>query len=370
MSARLKSYINDILKPSLRLTSDYEVLDGTPIWIIPVEGRSELSYLLQGSDFSKILEGIYGNTPRVEYYDEAIHIYLPELIDGPISLTEHRSAKYNKHIYLFGEKHYSKEGCKPRKGKKVAQFFKELVQSNPDDQIDLFLESPYLSEDIPLPKMATDDIDQILVTFNNCFSYNKSQCEYPNLRAHYTDMRTATSKTELSILIDRLNKNSDDIRSWEEIVRIFKATDDLLNLIMVESDIRGKLAKQLREADPEVVQKMLAYYRKRILDINKFIREIEEYLGILRRGYVRMGTSNELGMKLIKLQSVVLDLYLLGRVFRSFRGAAPPQNILIYVGDGHAEAMRGFLKELGFDLIQETHSKTTCIDISEFSKFF
>ena len=342
MHTRLKSYINQTLRPFYQLSSDYEILEGTPIWILPVEGRSELSYKLRDSNFSDIIREIYGTSPGIEYYDEAIHVYLPEFIEGPISLSEHVGR--GKHIYLFGEKHYSKERCG---SKKISQFLKEMVQGK---YVDLFLEAPYES---PLPETSNDDIDDILITLRKDV--------YPNLKVHYSDMRTGDQSTEFSKLVARIHQNSDNIGAWEELVYIFKAApEDLLNLVITRSDIQGKLTQQLQEADPAIIN----YYRGRLPDINSFIREIEEYLEVLRRGYANTGTSNRLGKKLIEIHSVILDLYLLTQMFRS------SENIIIYVGDAHAEAMRGFFQEYALTEIQKTSSETSCIDISGFKKPF
>lgn len=367
MTARLKSYINDILKPAYGLTSNYEVLEGNPIWIVPVEGRSELSYLLRNADFKKIAEQIFGPISKIDYYDEAIHISLPELIEGPLSVSEHRSTKYNKRIVVFGEQHVHKQGCG---GKKISQFLQEVVSSHPNKQFDLFLEIPYLTQETEFPKEATDDIERILLAFRNCFRYTKGNCEYPNLRAHYTDMRIANQLTDLSRLVERIVQDSDNTKAWEEVVRIFKGTKDPLQYIIDQADIQGKLAKQLREADPEVVQSLLNYYRQRISDLPKFITEVEEYISVLKRGYVNHGTSRKLGKQLIIIYSIVLDLYLLGRIFRKFQDADSPTNILIYVGDAHAEAIRGFLTQLGFEKIHEVQSENDCVDVSEFGGFF
>ena len=376
MTDRLKSYINQTLRPAYNLSSDYEVLEGNPIWIVPIEGRSELSYLLQNANFNEILQQIFGDFPasgKIEYYDEAIHVFLPssEFIEGPISLSEHIGK--GKHIYLFGEQHFDKKNCEGN-FRKVQDLFKEIVEHNPNRTIDLFLEVAYLTEGISMPEIGTSDIAGIVQTFQDCFSYDKSKCSYPNLRAHYTDMRLSIlgiEPTEFSEIISKLFRDPDNIKAWEKVLEILGTDNtDLFYLLTTQSDVNGKLAKQLQETDPEVAEILISYYRSQIkLDLPVFIRQVTEYLGVLKRGYVRVSTSRELVISLISWQSIILDLYLLARLFRSFQGN-PAQNVLIYVGDAHAEMMRGFFKDLGLKEIQKVRSEKSCIDISGFKKPF
>jgi len=74
---------------------------------------------------------------------------------------------------------------------------------------------------------------------------------------------------------------------------------------------------------------------------------------------------------------VLLDIYLTSRIFRAFKDAESPKNIIVYVGDKHANMLRKFLKlpMNDFKLINATKSTDLkkdmqCINISKFEQPF
>ena len=73
---------------------------------------------------------------------------------------------------------------------------------------------------------------------------------------------------------------------------------------------------------------------------------------------------------------VLLDIYLTSRIFRAFKDAESPKNIIVYVGDKHAGMLRKFLKLPMNDFKEinstrsETINNTQCINISKFEQPF
>lgn len=58
-------------------------------------------------------------------------------------------------------------------------------------------------------------------------------------------------------------------------------------------------------------------------------------------------------------------------MFRSFRNlpgkySAPAKNIIIYVGDAHADDYRNFLNTIGFREINSVKSETQCLSMQKF----
>jgi hypothetical protein len=71
----------------------------------------------------------------------------------------------------------------------------------------------------------------------------------------------------------------------------------------------------------------------------------------------------------------IMDMYLLGRIFRKFKNGKSPENIIIYSGDAHSCIYRKILDKLGFEQLNDNRSYNPntnfqCLDISNFVQPF
>ena len=66
-------------------------------------------------------------------------------------------------------------------------------------------------------------------------------------------------------------------------------------------------------------------------------------------------------MRLVAIDSTFMDMYTMGRCLRTFEDGTDPENVVIYVGDFHAQAYRGlFKKKLHAKVVRELYGKNKC----------
>ena len=115
-------------------------------------------------------------------------------IHGPVSLSEHYSDIYNKHIYIFGDIHIRNSSCPQAPG--ISDLIRSIIHQqlypeNSGKVIDYFLETTYTRHDDPVDTRRFRkrgiylDMEQDI---DECLRKNK-KCRYPNFRAHYSDIR-------------------------------------------------------------------------------------------------------------------------------------------------------------------------------------
>ncbi len=134
--------------------------------------------------------------------------------------------------------------------------------------------------------------------------------------------------------------------------------------IMLES----KIYKQLEHiSDDNIRGKIKNFF---IDKLNKYIISWEElfnYAIDILKNYPltdRIIPMAELIDKLSLYIMTVMDFYLIARSFRF------SNNVIIYVGDAHANVYRELLDFLGFEEINIVRNQSQCLDISEFRPFF
>ena len=396
-----------------------------------------------------------------------------KLIIGPATLTEHISNKYNRHIYIFGDIHVNELVCPPHK----ANWFKmridnyigeKILNTNKDKMIDIFFEI-----DSGTKKYVNQDsyLRIIREKYKTCYQHGQKQCEYNNVRFHYTDIRRLTKETfnffawgtaYLNKLIERLiralylrakmlfDPTSEEIEEYNSYYAENKEEQDkrfktgfttLLNSIKefywvkeaVEIDkLKYEAEKERQKQYKPIITPLLEFYYGKekidesklyksptpfsfetILKFQKITKQINmipnkeirdrllqwsnikfkeytpDFLGLAY--YLRLLEVNpnfsvsdflrNLKGKLLDAEVLVMDIYLLTRMFKKFKQrdqeyAEEAKYIVIYAGDFHSNNYREFLNILGFKVIQETKSedKTNnnfqCLDISQFEQPF
>jgi hypothetical protein len=267
----------------------------------------------------------------------------------------------NKIVYVFGEEHtpyydcdeYSEYVVKAR----IDEFILYILETNFDKMIDIYTEEEYISSNNERIRekenryfggrvdkgYAGSGLDYILLTFKDCLSFVKN-CEYENVRFHYTDMRDLFNYTR-NILekIDEI-ENSDDLLLNEKINEL----NDFLDIINYDSEeILNKILfyKQLEKIDEDLALKLEKIAKRKITQfpkkdgrLRKFVKEIGDYF------------------------NNYMDLYLVARMLKGYA-----ENIMIFAGDSHSQNIISILEEIGFKKeIEYKKDYKQCIDLSDF----
>lgn len=58
-------------------------------------------------------------------------------------------------------------------------------------------------------------------------------------------------------------------------------------------------------------------------------------------------------------------IFLLARLFRSFKDSTEPKNIIIYTGNDHSNFYRKFLSELDFKEVNKVENENQFLNVSE-----
>jgi hypothetical protein len=212
-------------------------------------------------------------------------------ISGPIIV--YAIKKDDKNILLFGDQHGNREGvCKKCvstfKCSYITEFFKQLKTST-----DVFIESPWLSNNDKKKMKPTLPFDVISNVVNNEFinMYEHTRKEH-NIRTHYTDIRTDMNlKTLVDIMMtmydlfigNKENKKEHSVNI--DFFNHFKTTKNIkefIDLLILSDDYRTSLEKCINEplfrkilhvesltASPEVQKKKIHRVRKQILKLTQ-----------------------------------------------------------------------------------------------------
>lgn len=322
------------------------------------------------------------------YYNKVNIPFVNKLTDI-ISLSYH--TKGMKKIYIFGENHYPINNCSnDQKGMKVLDFIKINIENIPKF-MDFFTETTYLSKgDIyKRNKDETLTLYKFEERYYNCLYPNKDLCDFPNVRFHNTDIRRPFEKNRPFILhffdliyhIQKEYDNKDKLEYYlesyknyinqsknDESFKEYKNINDLKGLIKLVEKIYPikKIAKQLKNS--QIKETLTKYSQNELLKLNyRFMN-----FNFINKFMTDKRLLDNIVITNLRFESIFMDVYLMARVFRSFdqieyKNSRDPQNIIIYVGDAHAENYRKILDQLKFKREFNTRAKEHefCINISK-----
>lgn len=354
-------------------------------------------------DFRDILDD-FGYTDKLKY------------IQGPISLTGLYSKKYDKIIYIFGDQHDVKdikeymEYHKEENSMFIQDFLKYCAEYT-DRFIDIFLETDPISL-----SFKNSFIHEVIDTFKNCIpkpdklTSNLSGCQFNTVRIHYTDIRRLykedreENKESFLRLFTAFDLSEDDLMIYGlniEFLKIFKDGMDKLrdnfgnyfkdNKTLLskffEEYKKYKLERQISSVkDKFVKDKLLEWFNNKIDEfklndvylllsnyklLEKDINEIINYK--LSYGSDQWKRFREFyekyKLKLLFLNGLFMDLFLLSRIFREFKFkkdvySKEPRNIFIYVGQAHADNYIDFLSNvLNFNITFQLKSSKKKLNV-------
>jgi len=305
---------------------------------------------------------------------------------GPASLSKHYSVKYNKIFYIFGDYHYMLPTCEnDDKSEKIdiVDFLKYNIL-NTNKNIDLFMESQ-----IPTKYKRVKGVKS-----NYLFRMEEdlsSKNLYHNFRYHHADPRWDRKYKDAVQSARTILQNMKEfpglvINHREHIKEIKNYIDDNIHAIKLDQIKNPKTEKQLVNIKYPDILKILRKYE--LDDINTFkiymSDEAKKFKILLdstlktNRNFIS-NISDELKEKLelfideiTNIGVAEMDLYLMGRIFRTFKNEPESQNIIIYAGDIHSGNYRDLLLQMGFT--EEAYIKRKdpgepgfqCLDISQF----
>lgn len=290
---------------------------------------------------------------------------IAQKISGPISLTVHRNERENKTFYIFGEYHNRLGECKSE-GVFINDYLMNLFTTT-NCFIDFYLEFPLEGE---LPGKYGH-----LYEVSNKLKHCVKNC--PLVRMHNVDIRWVTEnqkqvgrtymgKMHFKISRRKLMIDSDDYENYEYLKKLFlDSEEDVINYILNNYKTSPLYIKEIsKSSHKDQIYKWLHDITTKMVNRNystakHALTEIYKYTNAKHRIYDRdLEATIDQYDRMIKNLTVtyntfLMDGYALSRMFKKFnvKNANQPEyphNIIVYVGDAHAENYRNFLYTMGY----------------------
>ena len=353
-----------------------------------------------------------------------------DFIGGPKSLTLQWSSYYKKLIYIFGEAHWRYHDCPKIDGKitMVAEDYIKQLYQNGDIFTDVYIETgAFFKNKGELIDERDTRLAELRKKFTTCLLNANSDENCRKGRVHYIDIRQifggedhikyGNIRQYVNQYLFFVNKNKqeyiDDLKNFFTDIQVLKMIEEvvfyspeefiqyylkdefyanyLFKKELPKSTIKDKITsfideniqkyniqsiiddiKSLNEALDECKEDGVSiifndedetkrYPSYEFDSLKKEDEETESFYKYLR------GLLTKIHKNLLDLEALVVDGYLLARVFKNFNidvedvtkqrltdETYEPHNIVIYAGDLHSNRYREFLKELGFKLIAVT----------------
>jgi len=325
----------------------------------------------------------------VEKMLEKVHRSLR--VKGPVALYELYSDRYQKRIYLFGEQHVRNAPCPPDMWSEEIPEFIESVIKNTPRTIDVFLELPFISQrfgtkEQPLldPKQA-ETIHKFLTKFEPCLQVDKSLCKYPNARIHYTDVRKLPDVAAFNdMFFDMANirvQVTDGVLTPQQGLNGLKRATIWYKSYfppnVKELMEKTKVYKQLDNiADHTTRAAIIKYVEDTIkTGTTKYVIDLAK-LSALPQNPTKdefLKATELLAVDYYQPYVALMDAYILGRIFRTFKNASGPDSIITYTGAAHTKNLVTCLQNyLDFKMVRSIGSKNReyCINVGPFLPFF
>lgn len=322
---------------------------------------------------------------------------------GPVSYTEMYSRELDKVVYLYGDYHMKSEICSTdgRNTLTIVDLIDQTVDEfkRQGEYLDVFLEVAFKKNVIEGGMMGW--LNDIYEKYKDCMQIDKRDCEHlPYCRFHTADLRSYDPYTNLFMTNIFYPESSEKFFQRGEIYRIssksiFTGPEEQrdMDIDALAADLetlpldrsRAESQSDLSPVSRATIANIFIDNIKKFLNneelvglINKQFAKIEDEglrsrLGKLCRDYIQLMHSQapdmDKALKRLKepyvlvnfksyynyvfdnkyyiLQSLIafvgMDLYLIGRLFKSY-----VRNAIVYSGEAHNNIYRQTLKLLGF----------------------
>lgn len=305
----------------------------------------------------------------------------PEYLSGILCLSYMTSEKYDMKVYFLhdihlrhgeckkGPKKYDPYSTKPRKIMYIDQWL-VWVLGCADVFVDVFLETDPLNystknvyhgfsniknirQKLLLAEWDVhyDTLNKVVTLLHEC--YEGKQC-FTNSRVHWANYRNVLTPNSIGTMdkdgsaIHRLIAEHFYMDNSKDVLQI------LWNLI-IDIVNTTKIIKQLNACPPEVKDTILDSVKKYINELYQILVQAYHH----RRSYY----GDEVRSTLIThVTSFIMDLYLLGRLFRTFepKNKSHPRkvhNAIVYAGAYHTLFYEDVLYKLGFKMKYRTEER-------------
>ena len=310
-------------------------------------------------------------------------------ITGPVSLTEHISEEYGMHVYVFGDYHTKQtvraEDASATNTVHINTFFMDLINLMAPNIVDLLVELTYVSGKAPSHKMENIDtyINDVAQTFVSCLEVKKTpvcKSAYPNLYVHCVDVRSVEPIKTLDELWQEDNLEKIDPEALPKYIEVLdqhtKCRDlDICKISKQLANVREptfhseitKLLTQLDQLRPTSAELKAALPLPFQPASEDLLKEVTYIADVQKRNAL----AYKFKLKLLVYNKLLMDLYLLGRSFRTFASRdGRGRYKIIYVGDAHAETYRQFVTALGFTQVRRVDSEHQCLNVSGWYPWF
>ena len=279
------------------------------------------------------------------------------------------SREYQKDIYLLGEIHISQYGCpKGSKYVNVENFIENTVLANDNKIIDFFLEVPFVEKGQmqDFSRYTQSPMMKLGAFFLSCFQAGKEECQYKNLRAHYSDIRKLTTVAELCYFLifnyKNLHKEYDKLNLLIQTVN----GQDLMEIT--------KINKQIKNISSDYIRDFLKKEQETVLlDIKNQFDSILAHAAHPTDDVFYQHKSKKEAENTITILAKIMDLYVLGRIFRDYKDAPSAKYIIIHSGTEHTLNYYAIFQRLDFKckvIGSESGHKSLCTDITDSLPWF
>lgn len=343
-------YSNNINLLNLRELKDY--IRKNQSKSIDIFSKYIISQKNKKSDIRTFVEKILDNLNSKNKFTDI------KFIEGPMSLTEYKRIDEKTgekiHIYVFGDEHIYNSKCS--NSTKIVDFLKNLFNTS-DKLIDFYLETQYIIKKIytGYTDIDSDYLTNLRIFFNECF--NTDICPYNNVRFHYSDIRLSINETKFyDIFISIYNMMKQKIQLTKEFI-----DTDIVKIIK-ESHVVSKIYKQIDNVNNND-KKIINDHFKPLVDSSLLMINIY-------KNNVDVNEPNDFLNNKIFIEFCfyfflyLMDYYLISRLMRSYTkngridNDSKSKNVIIYVGDSHAQNYQVILKKLGFSMINKQRQKS------------
>ena len=254
-------------------------------------------------------------------------------IQGPVSLTEYFSTKYNKHIYLFGDVHVNASTCDDKNSVHIVDFLKDII--NNAEITDVFIEALVAKnpkkiiprtrseffESIRIPEITKKSsyLDMVRNEFRNCLLFDKTKCKYiknENARFHYIDIRTVDVIVEqlfFERFVLRQKREPIGVKEFERSLNDMLQTEVILEESKITKQIENIKDVKIREVIDKVAAPKLKMWNKtleRLIDTipdlsDKKSKEFLDWLKVYDKWF-------------LEFSAYLMDMFTIGRMMRTF----------------------------------------------------
>ena len=300
-------------------------------------------------------------------------------ISGPINLICLYNSKNNHYVYLFGDKHEDKKNLCIKKNKNnihICEFIINIIDKNPNNLISIYLES-ILNHDYNSSIITNDvisDINMGLEKTSNRKNFMLHHIEYRYMLLVENNI-SGEKQVYYDFLKDMENldvflaaSNIDYIKVKDSIINVFEKYNieniyDYIDYVK-KSINNSKAFKQIDKINNNDNIKIINKYFDKYFNVLKKENKNVTLKSIINN---KKNIKNFLVLNFL-LQSIVFEMYSIGRILRCFKEETQYDNkkiSIIYTGNNHVFVFSDILKLLNYKITGKSlNVKERCISIT------